>query len=95
MNSTVQASRRRFLGLFGGSQPDTPVMRAVTGDTCLSMMGVTCEICRDACDAGAITLMHSPGMPARPVVSAACTGCNACVPACPANAITLSAGSQP
>lgn len=82
------ASRRQFLGLSGGTARASALI-AVPGAGCLSKLGVTCEICRDACEAGAVTLPPRIGASPEPRVADSCTGCAACIEACPANAIQL------
>jgi ferredoxin-type protein NapF len=61
---------------------------AAIGNSCLVTRGVSCRVCEDACDAGAIRF--SPASRARPVIDAVlCTGCGACVRPCPVQTLTV------
>lgn len=62
----------------------------VSGDTCLSMKGVTCRVCGDRCEARAISFTLAVGGRASPCVALTeCTGCGACVAPCPTAAIEM------
>ena len=51
---------------------------------CLSMQGLHCRACAEACRAGAIRLRSFAGGYARPEVDlSGCDGCGACLAACP------------
>ncbi len=51
---------------------------------CLSMQGLHCRACAEACQGGAIQLRSFAGGYARPEVDlACCDGCGACLAACP------------
>ncbi len=65
-------------------------MVAKVGDGCLDMQGVTCRICAEFCDAGAIRFRQFVGGYALPEVREdLCTGCGACVASCPSGTITI------
>ncbi|MGV6802574.1 MAG: ferredoxin-type protein NapF [Ruegeria sp.] len=64
--------------------------RAQVADACLSVNGVSCRICQDSCDQGAIRFHLKTGGRAEPSLDAeSCVGCGACSAACPAGAISL------
>ena len=64
--------------------------RAQVADTCLSLNAVSCRVCQDSCDQGAIGFRLKTGGSADPVLNDdACIGCGACATACPAGAISL------
>jgi ferredoxin-type protein NapF len=57
---------------------------------CLAQQAVSCQLCRDACDAEAIRFSPTLGRVALPIVDPdRCTGCGDCVPSCPVNAIAV------
>ena len=58
---------------------------------CLSLRGVACRICEDACEPAAILSRPLSGGRARPIIDLAqCTGCGACYSVCPEGAVVLS-----
>lgn len=65
-------------------------VRAVVGDSCLSVQGIMCRTCEDHCDAAAIRFRPMTGGRAQPLIDLNdCIGCGACVAPCPADALTL------
>ncbi len=57
---------------------------------CLSLRGIVCRACGDACDAEAIRFHLQTGGRAEPEVDeAACNGCGECFAVCPEHAISL------
>ncbi len=84
----VQACERKA---FGPQDAAPWPVKAMVGQGCLSDQGVTCRICGDFCEAGAIRFRPQVGRVARPEVSLdGCTGCGACVAPCPVGAIAMS-----
>lgn len=69
-------------------------IRAQVQSSCLTLHGVHCQACRDACPEQAIGFPVRAGV-ARPVVdTVACTGCGACVAPCPVDAMCVQALSR-
>lgn len=61
--------------------------RALIGENCLAVHGVTCQSCREVCPENAIRF--HPGV-ARPALNPAqCSGCGACIGVCPVSAIAM------
>ena len=62
--------------------------RANITSSCLSLNGVECRSCQDACDERAIGFRLGTGGQAIPKLEAdICTGCGSCVASCPVGAI--------
>ena len=65
-------------------------VRAVISTACLSAAGVTCRVCGEFCEAGAIRFALAVGGVATPAVDRdRCTGCGACVAPCPVAAVEV------
>ena len=78
--------------LFGLAQkPDGAwYHKAIVEGGCLSIRGVVCRSCGEACDTSAIRFKLELGGIARPVLNRdGCTGCGACLSVCPVQAIRL------
>lgn len=73
-----------------GSLDEAPwALRAQVDDACLTLRGVVCSSCRDACGESAIAFPLTRAVP-RPLIDAErCSGCGACVPACLTMAVSL------
>lgn len=70
--------------------------RASVSSACLSLNGVACRTCEDACEPRAIRFRLELGGRARPVIDdEACTGCGACIAICPAGAVSLDRVTRP
>jgi len=64
--------------------------RAAIADSCLSVNGVTCRACEDACDLRAIRFRLLTGGRSEPVLDTdQCSGCGGCVTACPVGAASM------
>ncbi|WP_170390758.1 ferredoxin-type protein NapF [Ruegeria arenilitoris] len=64
--------------------------RAKVSDNCLSANGVSCRVCQDSCDQGAIRFRLKTGGRAEVNLDlASCVGCGACSAACPTGAVSL------
>ncbi|MFA3916165.1 ferredoxin-type protein NapF [Ruegeria hyattellae] len=69
---------------------DWPWRAAIEGAACLSIRGVSCRLCQDSCDHGAIRFRLQLGGRAEPKLDLdTCTGCGACAHVCPADAVTF------
>lgn len=70
--------------------------RAVFSTACLSMNGISCRVCQDACEPEALRFRLMLGGRSEPVLDAdACTGCGACASACPASAVSFERAAEP
>ena len=64
--------------------------QASIGVSCLSLDGVTCRSCEDACEERAIRFRLMPRGRSEPLLDEdRCTGCGACVGVCPVGAVTV------
>ncbi|WP_434051479.1 MAG: ferredoxin-type protein NapF [Roseibium sp.] len=65
-------------------------LKAVITDTCLSLQGISCRACEDACEPAAIRFRLAIGGKSEPLIDPhQCTGCGACAYHCPAAAVTF------
>ena len=65
-------------------------LKAQVAESCLSMRGITCRACGDACTARAIRFQLQTGGRAVPVVNESiCNGCGSCIATCPIQVIQL------
>jgi len=84
----VEACPTGALARAGDAAPWSLVARVA--ETCLSIAGVTCRSCGDACGEDAIRFSLGLNGTARPLIDGeTCTGCGACVRPCPVDAITV------
>ena len=59
-------------------------------NACLSVQGIACRSCDDACVRRVFRFLPTLGGPARPsIVDLRCNGCGDCLDVCPANALRL------
>lgn len=64
--------------------------KAVIGEQCFSLQGITCRTCEDVCELRAIRFRPAVGGKSQPNLDMAqCTGCGECAYSCPARAITF------
>lgn len=64
--------------------------RAEISPACLSLRGIVCRACGDACDAEAIRFELQLGGRAQPHLDQGlCNGCGECLAVCPENAVSL------
>ena len=64
--------------------------RAKIDSTCLSVRGIVCRACGDACDTEAIRFELQTGGRAQPLVNEElCNGCGECLGVCPENSVSL------
>lgn len=75
-----------------GSSNSTPwTLQAEITDQCLVFKGVHCMICREQCEAEAISFIPKVALPPYPVLNPLlCTGCGACLQPCPNQSIHFS-----
>ncbi|MCB1726920.1 MAG: ferredoxin-type protein NapF [Gammaproteobacteria bacterium] len=65
-------------------------LKARVGESCLSMRGITCRACGDACTERALRFQLQTGGRAVPVVNESiCNGCGSCIATCPIQVIQL------
>ena len=90
MSKQSELSRRDF---FTGMRRPSGAVRSVAhvSSACLSVQGVACRSCDDACDVGA--LQFRPQLGGRTQLNIdeeSCTGCGVCVEICPVSALSVS-----
>jgi ferredoxin-type protein NapF len=87
MQTERSISRRNMLF---GSICSTDRTRLLVADHCLSLTGVACRACEDACAVRAISFQPRMGGAYQLSVDPlACTGCGDCLPVCPVSALEL------
>jgi ferredoxin-type protein NapF len=70
-------------------------LKATIAPSCVEAKGVTCRMCGEACEAGAIRFRPRLGAGAVVTVDdSRCTGCGACVVPCPVGAIAIKTQTQ-
>ena len=70
-------------------------MVATITTSCISMAGVTCRSCGDACEQQAILFKIEPKGVATPIIDQArCTGCGYCLKSCPVEAVKFTQPGQ-
>ena len=85
----VESCNDHALSGDADSQPWS--LQASVSKQCMVFQGVHCMVCRDQCEAEAITFMPKVNQPAYPHINAAlCTGCGACFQPCPSQSIEIS-----
>lgn len=73
-----------------------PWRAAIDTVSCLSTKGVSCRLCQDFCDQGAIRFRLQPGGRASPELDTGqCNGCGGCVATCPVDIISLERSPAP
>ncbi|MDH5750202.1 MAG: ferredoxin-type protein NapF, partial [Rhodospirillales bacterium] len=88
----VTACMPKALLKVDGRAPWTLKAR-ILEDKCLTYQGVTCRVCGERCDAGAISFASARGQTERININQGiCTGCGACFYPCPAEAVEVSPG---
>lgn len=90
----AQVSRRALFGLAVKPQPATaPAAQAQVAQLngrCISVQGVTCRLCGDACEPAALRFRLLTGGRSLPVIDETrCTGCGECITPCPVAALSL------
>ena len=75
-------------GALGGEIPESLGAWTVN-DACLPKNKVTCQSCKDACDALAISFPYTSSNPTPLIDLNSCTGCGECVSVCPVDAIAI------
>jgi ferredoxin-type protein NapF len=82
----------RYQAFKPTQQADEPAwqLEVTITDQCLSLKGIVCRSCADACEAAAIRFQLKTGGRSVPqVMNPLCTGCGECFAVCPSRAITI------
>jgi ferredoxin-type protein NapF len=75
--------------VFDRTRPAPWALTVQIGTGCLTLQGILCDSCKDACLDRAILFPRSAGRVPVPAISAQdCTGCGACISVCPSAAIS-------
>lgn len=76
--------------VFDLTRPRPFELLAEIGSGCLQQHGISCQLCRDTCPAGAIRIdLEKRPFGVLKIETAACTACGACLGVCPQDALTL------
>lgn len=71
-------------------------LTAFVSDACIEARGVSCRICKDFCEAGALRFRPMTGGRAQlEIDSPLCTGCGACAAPCPVKALSVGRQETP
>lgn len=77
-------------GAFSSEVEPEWLWKAEVTSTCLSLQGISCRACEDACEPAAIRFRLAIGGKSEPLIDQhQCTGCGACAYQCPAAAVTF------
>ena len=77
-------------GALNDSQALPWKLKATTNQNCLSVQGIVCRSCGDACEVSAIRFQIQVGGKAVPLIDQeSCNGCGFCFAVCPEKAIEL------
>ncbi|MEQ1517365.1 MAG: 4Fe-4S binding protein [Usitatibacteraceae bacterium] len=89
MNESPVANLSRRAFLFRSEAPPS-LPRVALNAKCLTLQGVYCENCRDACETGALRFVPQLGAVPKPALDVdLCTQCSACAEVCPEAAIDV------
>lgn len=73
------------------SDPPPWTLKAAILDNCLSLNGIVCRSCGEACEERAIEFRLEPKGVARPLLDQSlCTGCGECLAVCPIKSVRIS-----
>lgn len=88
-NKCADVCEQDALQVCRTEQPFSTTIATIT-DECLSLHGVNCRICEDACEPRAIRFKLMEGGLTLPwIETSSCTGCGFCVSICPSRAIRI------
>ncbi|MDE0589159.1 ferredoxin-type protein NapF [Halocynthiibacter sp. C4] len=82
-------------GVFGDTSEAPWNLIATIQNSCMLNIGVSCQICSDACMDDALRFSYLPQPSGKIEINTeACTGCGACISVCPNGAIELRKAPQ-